>query len=233
MLAQHSLPPSYPPSINKHPHPTHLYLHQQPTVEIIQLIEVPPPPPRSHPYTSTIASSSFASSSCDSSDNNSEEDESVCSSYCSSEEDPDADQAPTYDDTYKTRLHRVLAWRDGFAKASAMEDPDDESSVTLTAPPSSPISSSLAHSLKRKADHESRWDSDGDSSSQSSKRSRSLSPEPQQVPEHPSWQQRRLSAHSCPACDAGFATLQSLRQHGKQPGRNDACREAVEYGFES
>lgn len=134
MLAQPSLPPSYPASssfMNKDAQPTHLYLHQQPTVEIIQLIEVPPPPPRSHPYTSTIASSSFASSSCDSSDNDSEEDESVCSSYCSSEEDLDADQAPTYDDTYKTRLHRVLAWRDGFAKAAAMVDPDDENSVTL------------------------------------------------------------------------------------------------------
>ncbi|KAM5530828.1 hypothetical protein V8D89_015518 [Ganoderma adspersum] len=222
--------------MNKDAQPTHLYLHQQPTVGIIQLIEVPPPPPRSHPYTSTMASSSFASSSCDSSDNDSEEDESVCSSYCSSEEDLDADQAPTYDDTYKTRLHRVLAWRDGFAKATAVVDPDDENSVILTAPPSSPISSSPAPSLKRKADHESRWDSDDDFSSQSSsKRSRSMPPEPHHVQVHvpaPSWTQRRLSAHSCPACDAGFATLQSLRQHGKQPGLNDACREAVEYGFE-
>ena len=57
------------------------------------------------------------SSSSDSSDDDSEEDESDCSSYCSSEEDLDAERAPVYDDTYKTRLSRVLAWRDGFTKA--------------------------------------------------------------------------------------------------------------------
>ena len=59
--------------MNKDDQPSHLYLHQQRTVEVIQLIEVPPPPPRSHPYTSTIASSSFASSSCYSSDDDSED----------------------------------------------------------------------------------------------------------------------------------------------------------------
>lgn len=26
---------------------------------------------------------------------------------------------PLYDDTYRTRLNRVLAWRDGFSKSSA------------------------------------------------------------------------------------------------------------------
>ena len=165
--------------MNKDDQPSHLYLHQQRTVEVIQLIEVPPPPPRSHPYTSTIASSSFASSSCYSSDDDSEEDESVCSSYCSSEEDLAADQAPTYDDTYKTRLNRVLAWREGFTKATAPKDADDESTLALTgsftlhvappapslndvppAPPSTPVTLSPAPSLKRKADDESRWDSD-------------------------------------------------------------------------
>ncbi|TBU38700.1 hypothetical protein BD309DRAFT_873818 [Dichomitus squalens] len=224
--------------MNKGPQPSHLYLHQQRTVEVIQLIEVPPPPPRSHPYTSTLASSSsFASSSCDSSDDDSEDDESVCSSYCSSEEDLAVDKAPTYDDTYKTRLNRVLAWRAGFAKAAPQGDAaDEETSLAPTAPPSSPISLSPAPSLKRKADDETRWDSDDENSSQSSKRSRSLPPEPHQMPEcvpSPAWQQRRWSAHSCSACDASFATLQSLRQHGTESGLNDACREAVEYGFES
>ena len=132
MLAQTSLPAPFPlPSacIAKDPQPSHLYLHQQRTVEVIQLIEVPPPPPRSHPYTSTIASSSFASSSSDSSDDDSEEDESVCSSYCSSEEDLDAARAPAYDDTYKIRLNRVLAWRDGFTKVLDDADADRKSVV--------------------------------------------------------------------------------------------------------
>ncbi|RPD64475.1 hypothetical protein L227DRAFT_608132 [Lentinus tigrinus ALCF2SS1-6] len=220
MLAQ----PDYTPK--DHPQPTHLYLHQQRTVEVIQLIEVPPPPPRSHPYTSTLDSDSFASSSCESSDDDSEEDESVCSSYCSSEENLVVDQPPTYDDTYKTRLNRVLAWRDGFAKATAQFLADDD--AALPAPPSSPVSSSPAPSLKRKADDDADLSSDDDMSSQSSKRSRSLPPHERTF----SFQTRRLSAHSCSACDACFNTLQSLRQHGKE-GPNDACREAVEYGFES
>ncbi|KAI0741997.1 hypothetical protein C8Q80DRAFT_1110210 [Daedaleopsis nitida] len=211
--------------------PSHLYLHQQRTVEVIQLIEVPPPPPRSHPYTSTLASSSFtSSSSSDSSSSDSEEDESVCSSYCSSSEDVDVAQAPTYDDTYKTRLHRVLAWREGFVKAHASvagADVDMDADI-LPAPPSSPVSSSPAPSLKRKADDDADLSSDDDTSSQSSKRSRSLPPR-----ERPLFaQQRRLSAHSCSACDACFNTIQSLRQHGRDSGLNDACREAVEYGFE-
>ncbi|TFK90834.1 hypothetical protein K466DRAFT_484048 [Polyporus arcularius HHB13444] len=229
----------------KHP-PTHLYLHQQRTVEVIQLIEVPPPPPRSHPYTSTLDSASFASSSCESSDDDSEDDDSVCSSYCSSEENLDAHQAPTYDDTYKTRLNRVLAWRDGFAKATAQLLYEDDAVlpgscsrsvaspvptlIVIIAPPSSPVSSSPAPSLKRKADDDADLSSDDDMSSHSSKRSRSLPPDEHVRPF--AFQQRRLSAHSCSACDACFNTIQSLRLHGKE-GPNDACREAVEYGFES
>ncbi|EIW58334.1 uncharacterized protein TRAVEDRAFT_58639 [Trametes versicolor FP-101664 SS1] len=208
----------------KDAHP-HLYLHQQRTVEVIQLIEVPAPPPRSH--ISSFASSSFASSSYDSSESSSEEDESVCSSYCSSEEDADADadvdmnQAPVYDDTYKTRYNRVLAWREGFAKVF---DDDEES---MPVPPPSPVSSSPSSSRKRKASSDVEFDSDDDASSQSSKRSRSISPL-----ERPAWSQRRLSAHSCPACDAGFTTLESLQQHGRELAANDACREAVMYDSE-
>ena len=271
MFAPPSIPSPFPHHsasfMDKLPQqPTQLYLHQQRTVEVIQLIEVPPPPPRSHPYTSTIASSSFASSSCDSSDDDSEDDESVCSSYCSSEEDLDAERAPYYDDTYKTRLNRVLAWRDGFTKATAAIHPDADPTPgsspprhraqrppltprAAAPPPSTPVSSSRASSRKRKADDDHVFDSDDDTvsipfvsratsvrrltpraqSSQSSKRSRSLPPQ-ERTP--PSWQQRRFSAHSCSACDACFTTIQSLRQHGKEGGSNDACREAVEYGFE-
>jgi hypothetical protein len=41
------------------------------------------------------------------------------------------------------------------------------------------------------------------------------------------------SAHSCPACDEDFSSPLSLRQHAS-PSRNanEACRIAVEYGFE-
>ncbi|KAI9062687.1 hypothetical protein FKP32DRAFT_1677200, partial [Trametes sanguinea] len=164
---------------------------------------------------------SFASSSYDSSDDDSEEDESICSSYCSSDEDADQDQAPVYDDTYKTRLNRVLAWREGFAKASDVDDRD-----MLPAPPSSPVSSAPpSSSRKRKADSDVDFDSDSDMSSQSSKRSRSIPPQ-----ERIQWKERRLSAHSCPACDAGFTSLQGLREHAKEAV--DACREAVEYGLE-
>jgi hypothetical protein len=40
------------------------------------------------------------------------------------------------------------------------------------------------------------------------------------------------SIHSCSACDACFDSRQSLRRHGRGPTTNEACRAAVEYGFE-
>ena len=54
MLAQPSHPSfaPEPPSCMNKDHPTsQLYVHQQRTVEVIQLIEVPPPPPRSRTLT--------------------------------------------------------------------------------------------------------------------------------------------------------------------------------------
>lgn len=96
--------------------------------EVIQLVEVPAPPrqqkqQQQHPSTitsSSLPSSSVYSDSC-SSEAESEESEPVCSSYCSSDEDvaaiQEAGSYACYDDTYTTRLGRVLAWRDGFAKA--------------------------------------------------------------------------------------------------------------------
>ncbi|KAI8985621.1 hypothetical protein BD414DRAFT_515402 [Trametes punicea] len=220
--------------MDKDPPACHLYLHQQRTVEVIQLIEVPPPPPRSHPYASSLASSSLVSSSCHSSDADadSDEDESLCSSYCSSDDDSDAPQAPVYDDTFKTRLDRVLAWREGFAKAfddvESLPGSSPSHPVARLSPPSSPVSSSpTSSSRKRKAGSDVDFDFDDDTSSQSSKRSRSLPPEERII-----WKERRLSAHACPACDAGFSSLQGLREHGMAAAVNDACREAVEYGFE-
>ncbi|CAL1715302.1 unnamed protein product [Somion occarium] len=127
-----------------------------------------------------------------------------------------------FDDTYGTRLDRVLAWRDNFAKAMGVVT--DDSHIMSHAP----------HPMKRKIDYEDVFD---DSTSSSSKRSRSTSPEPfspSHLPETPStWTHRRLSAHSCPACDEGFNTRQSLQQHGQDPKLSDACRVAVMYGLEA
>ncbi|KAH9849853.1 hypothetical protein C2E23DRAFT_887834 [Lenzites betulinus] len=218
--------PAAPFDHAKLPRP-HLFLRQQHTVEVIQLVEVPAPPPRSH--ISSFASSSFASSSDCSSTAESDDDESVCSSYCSSDDDDehmdtDPTRAPAYDDTYHVRFTRVLAWREGFSKAADAQDP-----LLPAPPPPSPVSSapSSSPSRKRKAESDISSDFFDDASSQSSKRSRSIPP-----PERPYWQQRRLSAHACPACDAGFASLEGLQQHGSAALSNDACREAVQYGLE-
>ncbi|KAI0955290.1 hypothetical protein AcW1_006913 [Taiwanofungus camphoratus] len=109
-----------------------LYVQHR-TLEIIQLTEVPAPPRAQFP--STITSSSSASSSYISSSSDPEE-ESVCSSYCSS--DPEESVASSPDDTYTTRLMRVLTWRESFAKAMGTPLPFPQ---PLPAPP-----------LKRKAD---------------------------------------------------------------------------------
>ncbi|KAI0924958.1 hypothetical protein AcW2_005681 [Taiwanofungus camphoratus] len=184
-----------------------LYVQHR-TLEIIQLTEVPAPPRAQFP--STITSSSSASSSYISSSSDPEE-ESVCSSYCSS--DPEESVASSPDDTYTTRLMRVLTWRESFAKAMGTPLPFPQ---PLPAPP-----------LKRKADVD-HQDSDDEAASHSSKRSRS-DPYRPQAP----WRERRLSAHSCPACDSSFATRQSLQQHGRDSPLNDACRTAVEYDCEA
>ncbi|OCH96376.1 hypothetical protein OBBRIDRAFT_787456 [Obba rivulosa] len=203
MIAQHLAPlPHHRPFV-KDVVGGPLYLHQQRTLEVIQLIEVPAPPRVQPP--STFSSSSFASSSYTSS---SSDEESDCESYCSSDaEDIEPASASVSNDTYNTRQSRVLAWRESSAKA-----------MGAALPP--PQTSSLTPPLKRKADGDDE-DMDDDTASHSSKRSR------------PAWQQRRLSTHPCPACDESFSTRQSLRQHGLDSHLNDACRVAVEYGLES
>ncbi|KIP03435.1 hypothetical protein PHLGIDRAFT_31808 [Phlebiopsis gigantea 11061_1 CR5-6] len=146
--------------------------------------------PSSSAYTQSC--SSEGSEECE------EEDESAVSSYCSSDEGDDAARA-CYDDTYGTRLKRVLAWRDHHAKAAAavahlLEHPSQRS----------------ASSSKRRADD-------------------TLMSHPQkQARSH-----RNLRFHPCSACDADFPTRQSLREHARVSSANEACRAAVEYGFES
>ncbi|KAH9840000.1 uncharacterized protein C8Q71DRAFT_745368 [Rhodofomes roseus] len=196
--------------ISKHPASGPLYL-QQPSLEIIQLTEVPPPP--RHQYTlpaSSFISSSYVSSSSSSSDET--EDETACSSYCSSDPEEETTRVSVPDETYKTRLHRVLVWREKLVKALG---------APSTAPPPAPSAQ-----LKRKADDE-EPESDDDTASHSSKRSRSSA-----YRSHAPWPHSTASAHSCPACDASFTTRQSLQLHASEPSPNDACRAAVEYDFE-
>ncbi|EKM50113.1 uncharacterized protein PHACADRAFT_264663 [Phanerochaete carnosa HHB-10118-sp] len=87
--------------------------------EVIQLVEVSAPPPAPHPSTittSSVPSSSAYTESCSEESVSDEDEESAVSSYCSSDEGDEATRA-CYDDTYGTRLKRVLAWRDRAAKA--------------------------------------------------------------------------------------------------------------------
>lgn len=105
-------------------------------IKVIQLEEVEAPPPMPHRSSSSSASVPLTSAYSDSYDSEddyedeeseSEEDESECSSYCSSDaEDMQERNIAVYDDTYGTRLSRVLAWRDNFAKATGILPDDSE-----------------------------------------------------------------------------------------------------------
>ncbi|EIM80396.1 uncharacterized protein STEHIDRAFT_150588 [Stereum hirsutum FP-91666 SS1] len=206
-----------------------LYIRQPYSHQVIQLVECAPPP--REPYQPSRISSYVASSSSESSSSSSsssapmssspDEDESESiSSYCSSEQDagsaplppsPPASRDPTIDDTYRVRMKRIHAWRDAL-------HPDDPSLLSTESP--------LCPSRKRKVAD----DSDDDSHDESY---------PDTIPSSPRklarsvTSSRSLGTHSCPACDAHFASPQGLRLHGRSSSSaNDACRIAVEYGFE-
>lgn len=128
------------PALSQHPHypsvpsanSSECYLRQQPAIEVIQLVEVPPPSRPEHlsvPGSSSAASSSYASES--SSEHESAE------SYCSSLEDlnlnlnldvqfrssseEDEPEQPRIDDTFHARMRRIEQWRDAYAKAVGAE----------------------------------------------------------------------------------------------------------------
>ncbi|KAF9482661.1 hypothetical protein BDN70DRAFT_904613 [Pholiota conissans] len=197
-----------------------LYLRQPHTV--IELVEVAAPPPRrisSVINSSSAASSSYSSSSSSSSSfddeeemevDEEEEEESVCSSYCSSDDyapEPQAAQAfsLTSSDSgaFARRMKRILLWREN-SEAPLSDSP-----------------------LKRKLEEIEEPAADDDNVSHCSKRSRSQG---SCMSTH-SISSAELNMHPCPACDAFFPTLQSLRLHG-QRGGNEACCVAVEYAFE-
>lgn len=125
-------PSTYPSSIGASPlhmlefdqskvSPSHLYVCQPHSIQIIQLVEGPPPPRRISSVIESSSSGSSSASSCPSSS-----DPEVCSSYCSSivtpdESSRDQEPVPWTDDTFNVRMKRVYDWRDGFT-TSALTD---------------------------------------------------------------------------------------------------------------
>lgn len=213
---------------DKFPSSSHLYLRQQHTVQIIQLVEGPPPSPR-HINGNTASSCDYSSEDSESSDEDDgddddeeEEEESVCSSYCSSDLSPE--QLPRdYDSnalrpgsssqTYSLPLKRILAWRENFSTQ-----------------PGATLSGDSFSSLKRKIHIEDDDDRDDDSTSHSSKRTRSRSRSQSSSGDASA---ASIDMHSCPACDLSFPTPQSLQQHGRDAeATNEACSVAVRYAFE-
>lgn len=96
-----------------------VYVQQQHTVQIIQLVEGPPPPPRNLASVINSSSSSYVSSSSYSDswddDDQQDEEEEICESYCSSEEEETQETPASTTDTYSLRMKRILAWRENFS----------------------------------------------------------------------------------------------------------------------
>jgi len=222
-----------------------LYVRQPCSLQIIQLVECSPPPPppqqqqQQHKY-SPFSSSSEYSDSDDDSDSDpsgsgsgsaydsSSSSISAGSSYCSSapaaeevEEDSALSQVsvvlppalgnrdPSVDDTYHTRQRRVSLWRDAVYSKDVVPTNPSPSPNPSSARPASP-------SQKRKTP-------DGDLANSDSVTFHTPRKSTRSTP----------SAHSCPACDEDFASPLSLRQHASTSrNTNEACRIAVEYGFE-
>ncbi|KAF7974127.1 hypothetical protein HWV62_13345 [Athelia sp. TMB] len=131
--------------------PTHLFVHQRHTVEIIQLTEVPAPAPSRFPASPVDSSSAASSSSYCTTETESafptEDAESLCSSYCSSDEPEASSPHPSHPaESFDIRATRVLAWRTKSAsdmahdldlsspsKRKAADDraPDDDDDVSL------------------------------------------------------------------------------------------------------
>ncbi|KAG6831784.1 hypothetical protein H0H87_003909 [Tephrocybe sp. NHM501043] len=212
---------------------SHVYLRQQHTVQIIQLVEGPPPPPRNISSVIDDTSSAYYSSSSSSADDDDDDEESVCSSYCSSDIPPEQSDAPQAEETSDSlelshetfsTTKRILAWRENFS-AHLSATASGKFIFHCFQPPISQwgiAEVSLSSSLKRKISLE---EGNDDTMSRSSKRSRSQASQGDSSV-------FSLGIHSCPACDASFMTRQSLRQHGHDAKANEACCVAVEYAFE-
>ncbi|KAF8488859.1 hypothetical protein F5888DRAFT_1274580 [Russula emetica] len=215
----------YPPAKDYMSQP--LYVRQPCSLQIIQLVECSPPPPQQQqqqqrqkysPSRLSSPSSSYSDSESDSDGSaydSSSSSLSAGSSYCSSAEDSAAapvppsfdNRDPSVDDTYHTRQRRVSLWRDAiYSKDIPIPSP----SSSASARPASP-------SQKRKLPDGDLANNDSVTSHTPPRKSTRSTP----------------SAHSCPACDEDFSSPLSLRQHASTSrNANEACRIAVEYGFE-
>ncbi|TDL23819.1 hypothetical protein BD410DRAFT_151949 [Rickenella mellea] len=145
-----------------------------------------------------------SSSAPSSSESSSSEEESV-SSYCSSDLSSEDQPPPLPRAREPEVVSSEQSWHARMRRIEAWRDNYAKAVGAEFAPSPS--------RTKRKGPE----DQDDDTFSRSSKRSRQTS---------------SFTEHSCSACNASFATRQSLRRHGRGVRTNEACRAAVEYGFE-
>ncbi|KAI0255713.1 hypothetical protein BJV78DRAFT_1350118 [Lactifluus subvellereus] len=187
--------------------PQSLYVRQPCSLQIIQLVECSPPPPQQKYTPSRISSSSYSDSqSDDSACDSSSPSLSDGSSYCSSVEGSAAPVRPSLNDRDPSFDD---TYRTRQRRVSLWRDAVCSKNDAASARPPSP-------SQKRKTPDGDLRDSDAITSHTPRKSPRST-----------------LSAHSCPACDEDFSSPLSLRQHASTSKNvNEACRIAVEYGFE-
>ncbi|KAI0306025.1 hypothetical protein B0F90DRAFT_1666151 [Multifurca ochricompacta] len=197
------------PTSSKDYIPQPLYVRQPCSLQIIQLVECSPPPPRQKYTPSRISSSSYSDSqSNDSAYDTSSSSLSDGSSYCSSVEGDTPLVPPSFDDRDPSvdDTYRIRQRR-----VSLWRDAVYSKNVTTFARPTSPCQ-------KRKTPDGDLTNINNDSVATHIPRKSPLS---------------TLSAHSCPACDEDFSSPLGLRQHAStSKSANEACRIAVEYGFE-
>ncbi|KAH9026365.1 hypothetical protein EDB85DRAFT_2149205 [Lactarius pseudohatsudake] len=194
----------YPTAKDYIPQP--LYVRQPCSLQIIQLVECSPPPPQQKYIQSRLSSSFYSDSQSDGSAYDSSSSSlSDGSSYCSSAE-LSAPVPPSFEDRDPSVDD---TYRTRLRRVSLWRDTVYSKNDAASARPASPCQ-------KRKTP-------DGDLVNCDPLASHTPRKSPRST----------LSAHSCPACDEDFASSHSLKQHASaSKNANEACRIAVEYGFE-
>ncbi|KAF8269676.1 hypothetical protein EI94DRAFT_1724698 [Lactarius quietus] len=187
--------------------PQPLYVRQPCSIQIIQLVECSPPPPQQKYISSRLSSSFYSDSqSDDSAYDSSSSSLSDGSSYCSSVEQSTSAVPPSVEDRDPSVDD---TYRTRQRRVSLWRDSVYPKNDAASARPASPCQ-------KRKTPDGDLVNSDPLASHTPRKAPRST-----------------LSVHSCPACDEDFSSSHSLKQHASaSKNANEACRIAVEYGFE-
>ncbi|KAN0137046.1 hypothetical protein V8E53_005043 [Lactarius tabidus] len=195
----------YPTAKDYLPQP--LCVRQPCSLQIIQLVECSPPPPQQKYISSRLSSSFYSDSQSDSSVyDSSSSSQSDGSSYCSSDEQSNPAGPPSFEDRDPSVDD---TYRTRQRRVSLWRDAVYSKNDAALARPASPCQ-------KRKTP-------DGDLVNSDPLVSHSPRKSPRST----------LSAHSCPACDEDFSSSHCLRQHASaSKNANEACRIAVEYGFE-